>query len=260
MSYTKKSIMISNDSNYGTIAKNLFTTVFENTTTISNVTVAKQTASEYDVSFTYYGAMVRIYSNSYNLFISIDGSTPVDIGDMDNFAGKKAYVNILEHDSCGLAISLQALDSNNYSEFYISFIPAKATMANGNIQNMLLVGYPDDNSSNNVNRTWLPVFVPSFKLDNYKICIPGVTGLHSITVSETIGNAMNNTTSQAIASPIIVDSVIGEINELKINDYPAYRIYIGKSYMQTNIPGQQEVIVGNHEFVFVSTDCLIRLS
>ena len=39
MSYTKKSIMISNDSNYGTIAKNLFTTVFENTTTISNVTV-----------------------------------------------------------------------------------------------------------------------------------------------------------------------------------------------------------------------------
>ena len=260
MAYSKKSITVSNGADYGTILKTMLGTVLENTTTISNVTVNTDTASVFDVSFTYYGAVIRIYNNSYNFFISVDGSTPVDIGDMDGFKDKKAYVNIIEHETCGLGVSLQAFNTDNYSEFYISFIPVTAIMSNGNVQNMLLVGYQKNNASTSQNRTWLPVFIPDYNLADYLICIPSINGLYSITVSETIGNAMDNTSSQAIASPIIIDSAIGEINELKVNNYPIYRIYVGKSHIKTNIPGQYEVIVGEHSFVHITKDCLVRFS
>lgn len=258
MPYTKKTIFLPAASGgYGAQLKRMLETVLANTSTISNAEIATATDSVFDCSFTYYGAVIRIYNSSYNVYVSVDGSPAVDICDMDNFKSSNNFlVNILESATCGLAVSLQVQATGNYCEIYFSFIPAVAIMSDGTIKNMLLVGYAG--ASNN--RTWLPVFIPHFAFANYKLCIPGTTGLHSLTISETIGNALSNVQGKTIASPLIIDSSVGEISQFEINGLPVYRIYTGPSYITTTIPGQYKVKVSDSEFVHFCTDALIRLS
>lgn len=261
MPYIKKTIVGTASGGYGAQFKRMLETVFANTTSFSNVTVTTATDAVFDCSFTYCGAVIRIYNNSYDVFISVDGSAAVDTCDMDNFRSpNKVLVNILESDSCGVAVSFQALVSDHYCEIYFSFIPVVATMKDGSSKTLLLVGH-GENGKYNINRTWLPVFVPYKTFAQYSLFVPGVTGAHTFSITETIGNANYTTDGEAIASPLIIDSSsIGSISQFKINNFPVYRIYVGPSCLTTTMPGQYITKVGDSEFVHFTTDALIRLS
>lgn len=261
----KKYICPSTNSDHGNILKTMLAVLFESVPQITNVTVSKDTNSEYDVSFDYDGFTVRIFNSGYRTTLNVNGgecNTDL-IGDLDYFKNQsKTYLYVLfDENSRAMAVFFQAADDDR-GNIKFALVPGVARMSDGSERNAMFA-YGRREAGSSELGLWVPSFPPATTVDSYVVALQGSNGTHSVSSACSVGTAYKNTNGKAVAAPLSLTSTVGEITEFTVGGFPLYRIYLGQNDIKTdkiNLSGAITVKIAGAKFMMFTKEDFIRLS